>query len=94
MLLSDIRDYLRERGSASLQEVALHFDITLDTAKFAMGYWQNKGKIRALSAACSSGCGKQGSCSSSSSAKEQYEWLGRSVPLQFVRPAHFKKSHA
>jgi len=46
MLLGDIRNYLKQRGEATLQDVAIHFDITPDSARFALDYWQGKGKVR------------------------------------------------
>lgn len=91
MILTEIRDYLRERGSAELQEIALHFDIAPDTAQFALHYWQQKGKVREQTMGCPSTCGSKGSCSSASATPMYYEWLGRSVPLQFVRPERYKK---
>lgn len=81
MLLAAIRDYLQQRGSASLHEVATHFDIAPDTARFALQYWQNKGKVRELSSTCSSGgCGGK-SCGGESAAR--YEWAQRAVPMRF-----------
>ena len=83
MMLGEIRDYLQQRGSASLNDVATHFDITQDTAQFALNYWQRKGKIRELAAgACGSGgCGGK-SCSGTKAATN-YEWVKRAVPLQW-----------
>lgn len=81
MLLAEIRDYLQQRGSASLQEVAIHFGIATDTARFALHYWKNKGKVRELASGCSSGgCGGQ-SCSGE--AATRYEWHQRAVPIYF-----------
>ena len=57
MLLADIRQYLKERGVASLDEVAIHFDIATDAAMFALDYWEKKGKLVLLGAACGSSCG-------------------------------------
>ncbi len=83
MMLGEIRDYLQQRGSASLNDEATHFDITQDTAQFALNYWQRKGKIRELAAgACGSGgCGGK-SCGGTKAATN-YEWVKRAVPLQW-----------
>lgn len=83
MLLGEIRDYLQQRGSANLTEVATHFDIAADTARFALHYWQRKGKIREQAAGtCSSGgCGAN-SCGGTKAATH-YEWVKRDVPLQW-----------
>ncbi|MFN3785673.1 MAG: FeoC-like transcriptional regulator [Thiothrix sp.] len=80
MLLAAIRDYLQQRGSASLQDVATHFDIATDTARFALHYWQNKGKVRELHNSCSSGCGGK-SCGAATGTR--YEWVRRAVPVYF-----------
>jgi len=68
MLLVDIRQYLEKRGTASLDEVAIHFDIATDAAKFALSYWVKKGKINILGAACSSSCGACGA------KGDSYQW--------------------
>jgi predicted ArsR family transcriptional regulator len=81
MILGDIRDYLRQRGSASLSDVAIHFDIAPDAAQFALHYWQKKGKVREQAASCGSGgCGD--SCSGTKSAT--YEWVKRDIALQWM----------
>ncbi len=68
MLLADIRQYLKERKTASLDEVAIHFDIAADAAKFALNYWVKKGKVNVRGAACGSSCGGCGS------AGDHYQW--------------------
>lgn len=79
MLLKDIRSYLQQRGTASVQEVAIHFDIAADTAQFALNYWQNQGKIRAQAPSC--GSGSCGGCSSNASTS--YTWVKKEAPLQW-----------
>lgn len=80
MMLGEIRDYLQRRGNASLQDVATHFDIATDTARFALGYWQKQGKVREMAAGCASGgCGK--SCGGGTATS--YEWVKREIPLRF-----------
>ena len=81
MLLGQIRDYVKTRGSVSLQDVMLHFDIAADTAEFALNYWLRKGKIHLQTASCSSGGCSSTRCSSSQSA--QYNWAQRAMPLHF-----------
>ncbi len=83
MMLGEIRDYLQQRGSASLNDVATHFDITPDTAQFALNYWQRKGKVREFAAAScgSGGCGGK-SCGGTQAATN-YEWVKRDVPLRW-----------
>ena len=82
MLLGEIRDYLQKHGTASIDTVATHFDIAPDTARFALNYWQRKGKVREMATtACSSGgCGKN--CGGTEAATV-YEWVKREIPLHW-----------
>lgn len=83
MLLGEIRDYLRQRGSASLVEVATHFDIAADTARFALNYWQRKGKIREHATGnCGSGSCHANGCGGTQTATI-YEWVKREMPLRW-----------
>lgn len=82
MLLGEIRDYVKQRGSASLNDIALHFDITQDSVMFAIAYWQRKGKIREQ-ADTSCGTGSCGGCASNNSPQVSYEWVGRNIPMQW-----------
>lgn len=68
MLLADIRQYLKKRGTASLDEVAIHFDIATDAAKFALDYWVKKNKVSVMGASCGSSCGGCGS------GGDSYQW--------------------
>lgn len=82
MMLGEIRDYLQQRGSTSLHDVATHFDISPDTARFALNYWQRKGKIREQAVACGSGgCG--GKNCGGTQAATTYEWVKRDIPLRW-----------
>ena len=83
MMLGEIRNYVKQRGTASLSDIALHFDIAPDTVRFAIDYWQRKGKIREQAAA-SCGSGGCGGCSSNSAPKALYEWVKRDIPMQWV----------
>ncbi len=84
MLLGEIRNYLQQRGNASLTDIATHFDIAEETARFALHYWQQKGKAREMLTACGGGCSGK-SCGSSGTAT-QYEWVRREIPLNFFPP--------
>ena len=82
MLLGEIRNYLQQRGSASLSDVATHFDIAPDTARFALDYWQQRGNVRAVTAAGGpGGCGGKG-CGGGDGT--HYEWRAGDIPLQFT----------
>jgi putative ferrous iron transport protein C len=82
MMLGEIRDYLQQHGSVSLMNVATHFDITPDAARFALNYWQRKGKVREQASTCGSGgCGGK-SCGGTQAATN-YEWVKRDIPLRW-----------
>ena len=74
MTPSTVRDYLKERGNASLSDVALHFDAGEDSVRAVLDLWIAKGKIRPLAAGAS--CSRAGSCGCSCKAEEIYEWVG------------------
>lgn len=79
MLLNDIRHYLKKRGSASLDDVAIHFDMDSNAAAFALNYWIKKGKLNKLGGSCGSSCGSCGS-------GELYQWQETSVfPLRWLK---------
>lgn len=82
MLLGEIRDYVKQRGTVSLRDISLHFDITTDSAQFALAYWQRRGKIREqLAGGC--GTGACGGCASNTASQLSYEWVARDIPLQW-----------
>lgn len=83
MLLGAIRDYVRQRGTTSLHDVATHFDITEDNALFALNYWQKQGKIRTQAVTCGSGCSSKNCSTSTTSTPTIFEWIRLEIPLQF-----------
>ena len=74
MTPSGVRDYLRERGTASLTDVALHFDASEDAARAVLDLWVGKGKARPLPAG--SMCAKAGSCGCACKPEDIFEWVG------------------
>jgi predicted ArsR family transcriptional regulator len=78
MKLGDIRNYIKRRGDSTLADVAIHFDISKEAAKFAIEYWIKKGKVQAQGAACGSSCGGCGS------ASETYQWVKNEQPIQWL----------
>lgn len=58
MILSELRDYLRKRGQASLQELALHFDSDPQALRGMLQRWIAKGQVvrRQAGASCGDGC--------------------------------------
>jgi len=82
MKLGEIRDYIKHRGDSSLEDIAIHFDISKEAAKLAIDYWVKKGKVRAKGSACGSSCG---GCSSSS---ESYQWVKNEQTIQWLSQPH------
>jgi hypothetical protein len=78
MLLGDVRDYVMQRDSVTLHDVMAHFDITNDTARFALDYWINKNQISQSTETCASSCG---GCSSGA---DTYQWVKTEFPLKWV----------
>ncbi len=79
MILGDIRNYLKQRNTVSLQDIAIHFDLSEESAALAVEYWIKKGKVRAIAAACGASCG-----SSCGSAGDHYQWIEQ-APIHWYR---------
>ncbi len=81
MILSEVRDYLKERGQASLQELALRFDTDPDALRGMLVHWIRKGRVSRRSAATS--CGNK--CTQCDPASvEFYVWTDRHAVEQAV----------
>ncbi|OOZ37607.1 FeoC-like transcriptional regulator [Solemya velesiana gill symbiont] len=72
MILSDIRQYLLQRGHASLSDIATHFDSNPDAVRGMLETWIRKGKVRKrlANSDCGSSC-----CQCDAAAVEIYEWI-------------------
>lgn len=78
-MLADVRDYLRQRGTVSLRDLALRFDMEPDAMRELLGVWLRKGRVRRVADAggadCGSACGGGCSgCGSPGPESEQYAW--------------------
>lgn len=73
MILSRVNDYLRQRGRASLLDMALGLDAAPDALRDMLAILERKGRVRRLPAgtACGGGCNK---CAPANI--ELYEWNG------------------
>lgn len=73
MILSDIRNYLSNRGQATLADMALHFDTEPEAMRGMLDRWVSKGKVerRKVEAACGTSCNR---CDPA--AMELYVWRG------------------
>ena len=78
MKLGEIRSYIKKRGESSLADVATHFDISKEAAKFALEYWINKGLVQTQMAVCGS------SCSGCGSSAESYRWVNHEAKINWV----------
>ncbi|GEM_PF-838850 len=78
-MLGELRSYLKQRGTASLSEIAAHFDTTPDAAELALGYWIRKGKVRAVAPPCSE------SCYGCTERERIYQWIMHERPVQWHR---------
>lgn len=73
MTLSEVRNYLKTRRMAPLQDIALHFDMAPDAARGLLEHWIRKGRVQrhqdsgCMTGSCCGGCGDD--------LKEIYEWL-------------------
>ncbi|MCW8955607.1 MAG: FeoC-like transcriptional regulator [Gammaproteobacteria bacterium] len=58
MILTDVRDYLKSQGQASLRDMSLVFGMDQDALRPVIEQWINKGKVEKLpeGSACSGGC--------------------------------------
>ena len=73
MILTQIRDYLKQQGQAPLRDMAITFDMDPDALRPLLAHWISKGRIRKLPAGspCPGGCS---ACLPDS--VEIYQWLG------------------
>ncbi len=72
MILSELRDYLKQQRRLSLLDMANHFDMDADALRGMLVKWVNKGKVRKLSTdkACGTSC-----CKCDPAMTELYEWI-------------------
>jgi hypothetical protein len=58
MILSDIKNYLQQRGQASLGDIALHFKSDPEAVRGMLDVWIRKGKVikQSSTASCGSSC--------------------------------------
>ncbi|MET0067345.1 MAG: FeoC-like transcriptional regulator [Candidatus Thiodiazotropha sp.] len=72
-MLALIRDYLRERGEASLADIALHMDADPGAVRGMLEQWVRKGRVEVVKAkaACGTTCTQ---CDPAS--MERYIWRG------------------
>ncbi len=73
MNLIEVKQYLRARKIVSLQDMALHFKVDIETVRPLLEVWMGKGTIR-KHAGTASKCKE--CCACGAAAMEIYEWMG------------------
>lgn len=76
MILSELKEYLKQNGQVSLSDVAVRFDISESAAQGMLEHWERKGLIRQVEhEACRCSCGRKcASCPMNCS--KTYQWTG------------------
>jgi putative ferrous iron transport protein C len=72
VILSDLRDYLKEQRRVALADLTNHFGMDADALRGMLGKWISKGKVRKLplTASCGTSC-----CQCDTALTEIYEWV-------------------
>ncbi|GAB4262180.1 MAG: FeoC-like transcriptional regulator [Methylomicrobium sp.] len=72
MILSDLRDYIKQQHKVALIDLVNHFHMDADALRGMLSKWINKGKIKKVAA--NSSCGTS-CCKCDSALTEIYEWV-------------------
>jgi len=72
VILSDLRDYLREQRRVALADIVTHFNMDADALRGMLDKWISKGKVRKLplTSSCGTSC-----CQCDAALTEIYEWV-------------------
>jgi hypothetical protein len=73
VILSDLRDYLKQHQRVALSDLMLHFHIEADALRGMLEKWIRKGKVKKISpdsTVCGTSC-----CKCDPALTELYEWL-------------------
>ncbi|MEQ1620156.1 MAG: FeoC-like transcriptional regulator [Methylococcales bacterium] len=72
MILSDLRDYIKQQRKVALKDLVTHFNMDADAVRGMLGKWISKGKVRRMS--MTSSCGTT-CCQCDPTLTELYEWI-------------------
>lgn len=78
---SQLKAYLKERGTAPLRDVLLHFDAAPSAVLPLLEFWRERGNLRQIAVeppSCDSGCGGCGSgdaCATPTPEHDLIEWI-------------------
>lgn len=72
MILSELRNYLKQQKTVTLHDLVIHFNIDADALRGMLGKWMSKGKVRQLpvDSACGTSC-----CKCDPTLTELYQWV-------------------
>lgn len=70
MILSELRDYLKQQQHVTLHDLVLHFKCDADALRGMLSKWISKGKVKKSTPNCSTGC-----CKCDPTLTELYEWI-------------------
>jgi putative ferrous iron transport protein C len=72
MILSDLRDYIKQQHRVALKDLVTHFNMDADALRGMLGKWISKGKVRKMpmTSSCGTAC-----CKCDPTLTELYEWL-------------------
>lgn len=82
MILTEVRDYLKQQGQAPLRDLALTFGMEQEAMRAVLDHWMRKGRVEKLpqGTACGGGCS---SCAPQT--VEIYRWCGKALPVAMFR---------
>lgn len=74
MILSDLRNFLKEQRRAALKDMEIHFKVDADALRGMLAIWITKGYVKKLPSgtACATGC-----CNCDPALIEIYEWIDK-----------------
>ncbi|MGZ8226772.1 MAG: FeoC-like transcriptional regulator [Methylococcaceae bacterium] len=74
MILSDLRNLLKQQNRVALKDLVNHFNIDADALRGMLSKWISKGNVRKLSleSSCGTSC-----CKCDPTLTELYEWIDK-----------------
>jgi len=74
MILSELRDFLKQQQRVALKDIVNHFDVDADALRGMLSKWISKGNVRKLSleSSCGTSC-----CKCDATLTELYEWVDK-----------------
>jgi len=73
MILIDLKHYLEKNKCLSINDLALHFDLSHDAIRGMLDHWIAKSRVKKI--LCRGECGKGCFSCNKSTKMELYEWV-------------------